>query len=115
MQARHEPFDHGAGDQIERTDARENLRIEKARRAGSVGRTSSRLVFDSSRRFAVPPHRTNGTDGTNGTYESYWSDASWLLLQPALRFRHCFNQLLDDLIRINLLGLSLKIQQHAMP
>ena len=35
--------------------------------------------------------------------------------QPALRLRHRFNQLSDDLIRINLLCLSLEIQQHAMP
>src|ERR1700704_2252902 len=34
--------------------------------------------------------------------------------QPALRFRHRFDQLFDDLIGINLLSLGLKIQQHTM-
>src|SRR5580765_4314267 len=78
VQPGHEPFDDGARQQFEGTDTRKNFRIEKARRAGSVGRTSSRLVFDR-RCFPVPPHRTNGT---HGMYRSYRSHTSYCFYNP---------------------------------
>ncbi len=97
MQTRHESFDHCAREQFERTNPREQFRVEK-----SCGAPESGLRRLTVRRR--PP-----------MFQIFCPYAnSFSSIQSALWFRHRFDQLLDHLIRIDLLGLGLKIQQHPM-
>ena len=94
MQARHETLDNRARQQLERADACEQLGIEKSGCScwGHVSRLQD--LQNSQDDKMHPVYSANPVNPVS---------------QTTLWFRYALYQLLDDLIRVNLLSFSLEI------